>query len=155
MATVTTAYAAKATITITLTSLANGSARESTAIDNTTNKYLDALVRVQSNGSAAGNTGAVDFYVYAALGDTTYADAATGTDAAFTAANRDNARYLGSVTMNATTGVVAVLPSVAFAFGGVMPSKWGLIAVNNSGAALSATAAQHVVEYEGITQTVA
>lgn len=143
------AYAAKATITITLTSLTNGSGRESTVIDNTTNKYLDALLRFKTNGQASCTT-LVDVYVYAALGDTTYTDAATGTDAAFTAANRRNSPYLFSVQMNAATSVTGGLVSVARAFNGTLPDKWGLIAINNCGATLSATAGDHVIEYEGV-----
>jgi hypothetical protein len=154
MATIKSSYAAKATITVTLTSLANGSARECTVVDNTANLYLDALIRIKTNGSAAGNTVTVDVYAYAALGDTAYTDGATGSDAAFTAANRLNARYLGSVTLNGTTGVIAGPWSVAAAFGGTLPDKWGLIFVNNSGAALSATGGDHVVEYEGVTETI-
>lgn len=146
-------YAAKATITVTLTSLANGSARESTAIDNTSNKYLDAIVRVLTNGQASG-TGLMDVYVYAALGDAaSYTDGATGSDAAFTAANRRNAKYLDSIQMNAGTAVQAVLRSVASVFGGLLPEEWGLIFINSSGAALSATGGDHVIEYQGIEAT--
>jgi len=153
MADIKNAYGTKTTITITGTSLANGSARESTVIDNTTNKFTDARVRVALNGQTSGSA-QVDFYVYSALGDTGYTDGATGSDAAFTAANRLNARYVGSIQMNVTTAVKGELPSIAAAFGGVMPDKWGLIMVNNSGAALSATAGDTVIEFEGIYQTV-
>lgn len=155
MAIQTITYGAKTAMTMTLTSLASGTgARESTVVSNSTNKFDDAIIQVQTNGSAAGNTAAVDFYVYAALGDTTYTDAATGTDAAFTAANRKNAVWIGSVTLNGTTAVNCTLPkSVASCFGGIMPEKWGLIAVNNSGAALAASAG--TISYQGITYTVA
>lgn len=153
MADIKIAYAAKATITWTGTSLANGSGRESTVVDNTSNKYLDARIRIQTKGQASG-TALIDVYVYTALGDTTYTDAATGSDAAFTAAGRRNSRYLGSIQMNAATSAVqGELPSIASAFGGVMPDKWGLIIINNSGAALSATAGDHVIEYEGVYAT--
>jgi hypothetical protein len=154
MADIKTAYGSKTAITMTLTSLGNGSARESTAIDNTgaSAKFLDARVRVQSKGQTSG-TGLVDFYVYSALGDTTYTDSATGSDAAFTAANRRNARYAGSIQLNAGTTAERLEFSIAQAFGGVMPDKWGLIAVNNSGAALSATAGDHVIEYQGVYTT--
>lgn len=142
-------YAARATITVTLTSLTTGTARESTVIDNTTNKYVDALLRVKTNAQA-GCTTLVDIYVYAALGDTTYTDAATGTDAAFTLANRRNSPYLGSVQMNTTTSVTGGLFSVASAFKGTLPDKWGLLFLNNCGGTLSATGGDHVVEYEGV-----
>ncbi len=141
-------YAAKATITWTGTSLANGSARESTVIDNTTNRYRDVRIRIQTKGQTSG-TAYIDWYVYTALGDTTYTDAATGSDAAFTAANRFNSRYLGSTKCNAGTSAVQseFLLSDSFA---TCPDKWGLIGINNTGAALSATAGDHVLEYEGI-----
>jgi hypothetical protein len=152
MADIKSAYGSKTTITMTLTSLANGSARESTVVDNTSNKFLDARVRIQTKGQASG-TSLVDFYAYSALGDTTYTDSATGTDAAFTAANRRNARYVGSIQLNAATSQERLEFSIAQAFGGTMPDKWGLIAVNNSGAALSATGGDHVIEYQGVYAT--
>lgn len=153
MADIKLAYGGKTTITVSLASVTNGSARESTVIDNTTNKYLDALLRVQTKGQTSG-TGLLEMYVYAALGDTTYTDGATGSDAAFTAANRLNARFVGAVQMNAANAVSAMF-SIAAAFGGVLPDKWGLIFINNSGATMSTTSGDHVVEYEGVYQTVA
>lgn len=152
MADIKTAYGSKTAITLTPASLADGAGHQSTVVDNTTDKFLDVLVRIQTNG-AAGGTGSVEVYVYSALGDTTYTDGATGTDGAFTAANRKNSRYLGSVQMNEATGVVAMMPGIAAAFGGTLPSKWGLIIINSSGAALSATAGDHVFEYQGIYAT--
>lgn len=147
-------YATKATITCTLTSLANGSSRESTVIDNTTSLYKDALLRIKSKGQASG-TGVVRVFAYAALGDTDYTDLATGSDAAFTAGLR-NVAFVGAVQMNAATSAVTAGPiSIAAAFGGILPSKWGLIVLNNSGAALSATAGDHVLEYEGVYENVA
>lgn len=153
MATIKNIYAAKTAITMTLTSLANAAAWASTVVDNTTNVYLDALLRIQTKGQASG-TSTLDVYVYSALADTIYTDGASGTDGTFTAANRFNARYLCSVLLNAATSAVQFETSVAQAFGGIMPSKWGLIVVNSSGAALSATAGDHVIEFEGITQSV-
>ncbi len=140
-------YGSKTAMTWTGTSLGNGNGRESTAIDNTGNRYRDVRIRIQTKGQASG-TALVDVYVYTALGDSTYTDAATGTDAAFTAANRRNSRYLGSIQMNANTSAVQGEFQMSDIFT-TMPDKWGLIIINNSGAALSATAGDHVVEYEG------
>lgn len=151
MANIKIAYGAKTTITITLTSLANAAGRQSAVVDNTSNLYLDARLRVQTKGQASG-TLTLAVYAYTALGDTTYTDGATGSDAAFTAANRLNSRYVGSIQLNTTTAVQGEL-SIAQAFNGVMPDKWGLIFINNSGAALSATAGDHVIEYEGVYAT--
>ena len=141
-------FGSKTTITATLTSLGSGSARESTVIDNTSTKYRNARIRIQTKGQASG-TSYVDVYVYTALGDSTYTDAATGSDAAFTAANRFNSRYLGQVKCNANTSAVQAELMMSDAFADC-PDKWGLIFINNSGAALSATAGDHVIEYEGI-----
>lgn len=152
MADIKAAYGSKTAVTITLTSLANAAGRESTVIDNTTTKYLDLLLRILTKGQASG-TVTLDIYAYAALGDTTYTDGATGSDAAFTAANRLNAVPVGSVQMNAATGPVSKMFSVAQAFGGVLPDKVGFIFINSSGAALSATGGDHVVEYEGVYAT--
>lgn len=147
-------YGAKTAIAATLTSLANLAAWQTAVVDFTASLFLDAIVRVQSK-AIAGATAQLDVYVYAALGDTTYTDGASGSDATFTTANRLNAKYLGSITLNTTNGIQSVLGSVADAFNGVMPDKWGLIFVNNSGAALSATAGDHVVEFEGVFANVA
>lgn len=152
MAAINRTFGSKTGITLTLTSLGNGSARESTVIDNASAGALDVLVRILTKGQAS-SSALLDLYVYAALGDTTYTDGATGSDAAFTAANRLNSRYLGSVQMNAANAVSAMF-SIAAAFGGVVPSKWGLIAINNSGATLSTTGGDHVVEYQNVTAAV-
>lgn len=138
-------YGSKTTITWTGTSLGSGSARESTVIDWTSTRCADARIRIQSKGQTSGSN-YVDWYVYTALGDTTYTDGATGSDAAFTAANRFNSRYLGSQRMNAGTSATQVEFQLSDVFGS-MPDKWGLIGINNSGAALSATAGDHVLEY--------
>ena len=138
----------KTTVTVTLTSLGSGSARESTVIDNTTTRYRNVRLRIQTKGQASG-TLYLDVYVYTALGDTTYTDGATGSDAAFTAANRKNSRYLGAVLMNAATAAVQGELMMSDSFKDC-PDKFGFIFINNSGAALSATAGDHVIEYEGI-----
>lgn len=153
MAARTITYGAKTTMTWTGTSLANGSGRESTVVDNTSVKALDYRIRFQTKGQTSG-TAYADLYVYTALGDTTYTDAATGSDAAFTAANRFNSRYLGSIKLNADTSAVKAEFQLRDAFP-TCPDKWGLIVINNSGASLSATAGDHVLEYEAITEAVA
>jgi hypothetical protein len=154
MATASNNYAAKATVAITLTSLANNGARESTVIDNTTNKYLDARLRIKITGQSGG-TAYCNVWGYSALGDTTYTDGATGSDAAFTASNLKNAIFLGVVNLNSTTPVVASFEGLAAKFGGTLPDKFGIIIENKSGAALSATAGDHVVEYEGMKTDIA
>lgn len=145
---VTQRYATKATVTVTLASLANGSARESTVIDNTTDRYSDFIFRILTKGQGL-STAQLNVYAYAALSDTVYTDGATGSDAAFTAAKLLNSVLVVSVQMNAANAVTSVA-TVRQAFGGSVPSKFGFIFVNASGAALSATGGDHVVEVQGV-----
>ena len=140
-------------LTITLASLGNTSARASTAVDNTSNLYLDALIAVKIKSGASGTaaTGVVNVYAYGTVdGGTTYTEGATGTDAAITLTVPTNARLIGvlNVVANATTYIGTY--SLAEAFGGIAPQKWGIIIDNESGAALDSTAGNLFVEYQGI-----
>jgi hypothetical protein len=149
------AYAAAAGITITLNSLADLAARESTVVSNTTNKYLDALVTASLTPAVAPGS-PLELYVYASVdGGTDYTDSATGADAAFTASKLRNARHLGSVRFEASgTALVRAGPfSVAELFGGVLPEKWGIIALNETGQALASSS--NSAEYQGVYETVA
>lgn len=138
-------YAAAATITVTLNSLTNTSSRESTAFFS--NAFKDYLIRCKMRGQA-GSTLGVNVYVYESLNDTTYTDGATGSDAAFTTANRKNSRFLGTVQMNGTSDVIATFrTSDIFA---TAPIKGGLIFDNESGGTLDTTAGNFVIEYMGI-----
>lgn len=155
MATQKTTYGGETAITLTLTSLANSNgttagARSSTVVDNTTDRFVDALVRVKTKGSGASNTSDLLIYAYAALGDADYTDAVSGTDADMQPQAIKNAVFIGKVTLYQGNAVVSKLMPVARAFGGVLPSKWGLIALNNSGAALSGTGSDHEVAFQGV-----
>lgn len=140
-------------ITITLASLGSGSARASTAIDNTTNLFLDALVTVKVK--TAGTVAApfmFDVYAYGTVdGGTTYSDGATGSDAAITLTSPPNVRKIGTVNTPVTaTSYVAGPFSVADAFGGKLPDHWGIIIKNNSGATADSTGGNFAVVYQGI-----
>lgn len=142
------------TITCTLASLASGSARESTAIDNRTNLYLDALVFIQLK-TATGTIGSDPFaYVYAAgtVDDgTTWPDTVTGSDAAITLNTTTQLRLLGAVWLGAQSTTYKAGPwSVASVFGGVMPAEWSIVVKNNCGVALDSTEGNHKKLYQGI-----
>tara|TARA_Y100000310_G_scaffold341268_1_gene439899 strand:- start:798 stop:1271 length:474 start_codon:yes stop_codon:yes gene_type:complete len=140
------------TITLTQASLADGSARESTSVDNTTNKFVDAMVagKTKANASGTSSTGFLSIFAYAtADGGTTYTDAATGTDSAHTINN--NLKFMGSVELNANSETAQWGPfSLAKAFGGLLPDEWGIVIENNSGAALDSTGGNHAAFYQGI-----
>lgn len=157
MATVKESLGASTAITVTIDSLASSQTvgRASTAVDNSTNLYLDALVQVKvviPTGTPA-NDKAVYVYAYGTVDGTNYGEAVTGTDASYTVDNPTGLPLLGTIPVGAQSITrYSRAFSVAAAFGGVMPVKWGLVVVNFSGIALS-TGCSAV--YAGLTATVA
>lgn len=146
-------------ITITLASLASGSARETTAIDNSTNLYLDAYVMLKTK-TGSGTIGADPYlYLYVIGSDdagTTWPDPATGSDAAITPTLNTKARLLGAVNLAAaSTAYIGGPFSVLAAFGGVaMPKKWSIVALNNCGVALDSTGGNHALTYQGVQASI-
>lgn len=142
------------TITVTLASLTNNSQRESTAIDNTTNLFLDALVggKVKSPASATSATGSINVYAYGTDdGGTTYSDGATGSDAGITLTAPPNVRLIGVINVVANAVTYKFGPfSVAAAFGGILPASWGLIFENKTGGTLDSTGGNHAIHYQGV-----
>lgn len=169
MVTSTINYSSNTTITISPASTASSSTfvagRESNEIDNTTNKYIDALVqgKVTVGTTPTANT-TIAIYVWGADTSlaTTALDVLDGTDSAETLTNTGilySALKLGAViTVTATTSDVGYnfAPfSVAARFGGVLPKYWGLFVTHNTGVALNATGGNHVFSYNGIKYDVA
>ena len=163
MATTTINAAAPTTITIGVASLASSSTwvagRESNEVDNTTNKFVDALVqgKVTVGTSPTANT-LILVYVWGSdtSAATTAIDVIDGADSAETitsAGVRDGfLRLAASINVDATTSDRAypVAPfSVADLFG-QMPRYWGLFVTHNTGVALNATAGNHAFAYTGI-----
>lgn len=139
-------------ITCTLASLASGSARGSTAIDNTTNLFLDSLVTVKIKTGATGSVAAdyVAVYAFATTdGGASYSEGFAGTDGAFSG-SVSNLRLVGIIACPAaTTTYTMVAASVAAAFGGVLPDHWGIVVLNKTSAALDATEGNHTKQYQG------
>jgi hypothetical protein len=161
MASVKTEYASAAALTITLDSLASSgtAGRESTVVDNTSNKYLDALVEVRINfpNSAPANDQAIYVYAYASIDGTTYPEDLTGADAAYT--------FKGSAgALRTALRLIGVIPavqnedarwgpfSVAAAFGGVLPPKWGIVVLNYGGQTLAGS--NNSAQYTGVSASV-
>jgi hypothetical protein len=143
-------------LTITLASLASSATagRESTVVNNGTNLFMDALVSVVVT-LAAGTSGsdrAVYVYAYGTSNDgTDYTGSATGTDAAYTQADPTPLKLIGVIPAPTQSLAYKGGPwSVAAAFGGVLPAKWGIIVRNFSGITLTATAGNHKVVYQGV-----
>lgn len=150
-ATFKTKYAAAAAVALTLNALANDAARQSTVVDNSVNLYLDALVSL-SLRTAAGALDAdpvVEVWAYAVGQGGVYTDGATGVDAAFVLPTNPNLRFLGVVQIHTADTLTYSAPmSIAQAFGGVLPSAWGLIVVNRTGLALNG--AGNAASYIGV-----
>jgi hypothetical protein len=141
VATVTLNVTNTQAVTITLASLGNGSTATSNAIDNSTNKFLSALVRVKVKTNAAGTSAAGScsvFLVRSTDGGTDYDDAAMFLGALPTVAN--------ATTYTRTFSTEQL---------GALGSHWKVAVINNSGAALDATGGSHEVEFAGIKFDVA
>ena len=169
MATATVNYSSNTAITMDLANLATSSTfvagRESTEIDNTTNKYMDCIVWGKvSVGTTPTASTIIAVYVWGAntsLG-TTALDVLDGTDSAETLTNTGilNAlKFCASVSVPATTSdqQYPVLPfSVASKFGGVMPKFWGLYVSHNTAVNLRNTAVNtNSFEYVGVKYDIA
>lgn len=141
--------------TCTLASLAASPTvgRESTAIDNSSTLYDDVLLSfVFEVGVVTGNK-QILVYVYATVdGGTTYTGGATGSDASFTRLDPTVLRPLAVIPVPTASVIYRAGPfSVAAAFGGVLPEKWGYVVFNDSGVALSGTAGNNKAVFQGVS----
>jgi hypothetical protein len=166
MATIKIAYAASATITMSLASIATSSTfvagAESTVIDNTSNLYVDAIVggKITVGTTPTANT-QIQISVFTPIDSTpTYPDVMDGTDSVETLTSVGVGQ--GFLKLAAVLNVDAVTSNIAYPFsfsvaqlfGGAMPSRWGLYVAHNTGVNLNATGGNHVLKYEGVTYTV-
>jgi len=155
MTDIKTAYGTSTALTISLASLASSldAGRESTAVDNTSNLFIDAMVQVKIALQAG--TPAVDkavyVYAYGSEDGTTYTDNATGTDANITLRNPPVAKLIGIIPCPDLGGLTyeSNPMSVAKAFDWILPRKWGVIVRNNTNVTFSVTAGDHAVKYTG------
>ena len=164
-------YPATSSVALTfgIASLASDSSllagRESTAVDNTTNTDLDHVVSgFVTTGTTPTVSTTIEIWAYApyktASGTPSYPDGLDGTESAetSTSANVKNAmlRLVASITVDNTSNRAYYVAPVSIQnLFGFMPKFWGLFLTHNTGAALNATAGNHVFEYERIqAQTV-
>lgn len=149
-------YGTPTDITITLASLASSSTwvagRESTAVDNTTNEFLDVLVSGYIKAGTSPTAGNLEVWIYAQLDDTpSYPDVMDGTDSDETCTSRDvmfAGMRLGARIVTTTTSdfVYPIAPfSVAALFGGQMPRRWGVFVTHSMVAAINVSG--HKLQY--------
>lgn len=170
MATMSLSYGSNSSITMDLSGLASSSTfisgRESNQIDNTTNKFVDALVRgtVYVGTTPTVNT-SINIYVWGwdqSIASPTL-DALDGTDSAEGLTNTgvlySTLKLAAVINVLATTsnqGYPVAPFSVAQQFGGVMPKFWGLYVAHNTGSSLYANSANtNAFNYHGIKYDVA
>lgn len=160
-ATIKTQYGTEAqAITCTLASLANNGQRESTVVDNTTNLFLDALVTVRidlADGGTIASDKKVYVYAYGTVDAATpiYPDRVTGSDAGITLDSPTNLKLIGVIECASyvtVTKTIFTMPpaSVAQAFGGILPEKWGIVVENKTSITVRASEATQKKIYQGV-----
>lgn len=159
MAVLTTTYATPATLTWGMTNPSSDAnllaGRESTAVDQGSNNYIDIVIGGHFAGPSTGAAaGAIQVWAYGSWDDgTTYPADITGTDGALTlvAAVKRLLTPLYFIVTNTTNSEVYKWGpvSLAAAFGGTVPERWGLWGAQSSGGALTVS----TTKYTGITLT--
>lgn len=129
-------------------STTTGFAETAARTTGTTANVFDAQVRVTVTVGAITPSAStvINIYAYGAIDGTWPGGAATaevidGTDKALTTSSLGNGlRFLGQILAHTASVAHTSEPlSIAAAFGGVVPSKWGIAIQNQTGAALAAS----------------
>jgi hypothetical protein len=160
------AYAASSAVTIDLSSLASSgtlvAGRESTAIDNSSNLYLDYLLAGKiMTGTTPADATRIQVCCVGIMDDTTWPDVFDGTDSAETVTNTGIKNSICKVGADITVTTTSNLAypfgpfSVAALFGGTVPKKFVVFVTHNNTAALHATAGNHTLFVTPVYATVA
>ena len=159
------AYGASADLTITLASLASSTTlvagRESTAVSNSSNLYLDELIEGEiTAGTSPTAARSIRVYAYGSITDTpNYPDVMDGTDSDETVTSadiRDACLPLLAVMATANTSNQAYpfrAVSLALAYDGVLPRDWGVWVTHETGVNLNSTAGNHRISHKPVYAT--
>lgn len=155
MTTASPTFGTLVTHTITIASLASDAnllaGRAGTQIDQiSTDDAIDAAVGGQVTTGTTPTTGKqIEIWAYASYDAADINDIITGSDANVTLVTKSTLRLLTIIPTIATSNQVYRWGpfSIAQAFGGTVPSKWGIYIVHNTGVALNATAGNHHVKH--------
>ena len=151
-----TLWGSPVAMTITLASLASDTnliaGRESTVVNSTASFAVDFLVggTITASSTSATASRQIEIWAYGTYDGTSYSAGATGSDANFSPTGEKTLLKLLTIIPTDATSSHAYQwgPfSIAQAFGGVAPLSWGSYVVHNMGSALSATGANHEMEY--------
>ena len=136
---------AVASFTITLASLANAAARQSTMVTNSTDRPgMLVQLKIESGGSAPTAGAVYEVFLISGNGSGYRSDNAGASDAAITI---ENAKMIGAIVVTATTnknfyGDFDTAPL------GRLDEEFGIAVLNSSGQALNATEGNHTKQYE-------
>jgi len=169
MATIKPSYATPVAIACTVANLADGGYRESDYVDNSTNLYMDAHVGGKIQVGTVTTDGQIEIWAYGSWDGVDYSGglagvnetvtwSATPTPASASAEGYNQLKLLGVVSVDTTDddNDIEFGPfTVAPAFGGIMPEKWGIVVKNSTGVALHATGTNNSIKYRGISYTAA
>lgn len=134
---------------------------KSDSIDNTSNKYLDALVSIElaAVNTAPASDKAIYLFAYSLIEGTAYASTGDGT----IDGSEGTLTFPSVATLPCVLPLLGVVPypvqnkainspafSVARCFGGILPDKWGVAMVNFSGQTLNVTNIYHQEVYQTV-----
>lgn len=149
-------YGSSSNLTITLASLATDSSlltgRESTEVDNTTNKYIDYLLAGKiTTGTSPTASKLIEVHCVGLMDDSTYPDVFDGTDSAETITTigikYGICKLVASLETTNTSNVSYYFgpTSVSSLFGGVIPKKFVVFVTHNTGVNLNSTSGNHQI----------
>lgn len=156
MTTASLVYVSTTTLTATLAGLASDTGlligRESTAVDNTATLAIDYGIGGKITlGTTPTASRQIGLFLYGSYDGVSYTGGATGSDAGLTlvAGNLQMLRLLTWINTGSVSDTLYTWGpySVAQAFG-VVPKKFGLWVVHNTGVNLNATGGNHEVKAE-------
>jgi hypothetical protein len=158
-------YAASSALTIMLASLGTSSTRlagrESTAVDNTTNKYPDYLLAGKvTTGTSPTVDKTIEICVVGIMEDSTWPDVFDGTDSAETVTN---AGVKAGICRTAAALTVTATSDVTYFFGplsvrdcfGSMPKKFVVFVTHDTAVNLNSTGGNHAIHITPVYHTVA
>jgi hypothetical protein len=154
MTTASPLYGTTAALTITLASLATAASldvgRQSTVIDNGSDDAIDAMVGGKvTTGTSPTASRQIEIWLFGSYDDTEYSGGAGASDAALTPDTKTVLKLITIIpTVNTSDKAYRWGPfSVAAAFDGLMPEKWGVWVTHNTGVNLNSTAGNHEIYY--------
>lgn len=142
-------FSSATALTISLGGIATGTAKQSTMVDNTSDRYARVLIYVKiKQGTSPVNARTVTAYLLREDGHGTphRTDGAGASDATITILNAPLVGIINNKSSGATTGDVMYGEFVIDNPG----PKWGIAIQNDTGVALDATNSNHWVRYVGV-----